>query len=329
MKSLKTILLFFTIQTIFLQAQNPVFEAYVSLSAEKIFLDQTVDIQLDLKFPDGYHTDMAVLQEHLMRNSSFNFFPFSLASEPITSRKSEQGTIQETFLFRLQPESPGTYMLSFLDIPFYLETSPQKTVKEIISPIFKLEVEMPSSALNEIQPASPLPLSGKLPIGLSPSNTRRTKALFFSADSLKKMEAEWRARQFPWKKMGAAILGLLAGLIVWVLTRDRQLAPLKHQKKIKESAKAFKSLEQAHLLEKGQLSFFMEQLSWVLKKYLEEQAGLQAEVLTTDELATHVASKEIQKFFLKVDLVKFAGYTPSLEECQQAEALVKACLKQP
>lgn len=323
----KIILLFFCMVTLFLQAQDPLLQASIRLIPEKISLDQTVDIQLNLKYPEGYHTDISTLQEHLMRNSSFDFFPFSFISEPKITKTSSHGTIQETILFTLQPEIPGTHKLSFLNIPLYKDTTPEKPVENLISGIFQVSVSMPSSSLNEIHFVPPLPLSGKLPINLSGSNKRATETLFFSAASLKKTEGELQARKFPWEKIGAAILCVLAGLIAWVMTRDKQITPITARKKIKESEKAFVSLKRAHLLEKGELSSFMEQLSDVLKKYLEEQSGLQAEVLTTDELVPHVASQKIQQFFLKSDLVKFAGYRPTLEECQQAEALVNTCLK--
>lgn len=294
--------------------------------SSKIALDQQVDITLLLTYPEGYHTDINVLIEHLFRNAALKSFPFVLNAPPAISKKTEKGTIQETIVFQLQPELPGKHTLTFYNIPLF-ENGSKKLADTYISDLFTLEVIVPSSSIETLRPSPPLSLSPRLPISLSQENAQIIEEAYYSSTALKESEEILKARTFPWNKIGAAFLGIFFGLILWMISLDKKSIPKADASKIKESEKAFKALKNAHLLENGQFPQFIDRLDFILKKHLQEKTGLKATLLTTDEILPHV-SEEMQKFFIQADQIKFARHMPSLEECQRAEKTVETFLNQ-
>jgi len=308
-------------------AEEPIFTARVEVASPRIYLDDPLDIHLNLVYPEGYHTDLNSLIEHLLRNSSFNPFPFNLRSLPTATKTATEGKVQETLIFPLQPEIPGTHALSFFTIPLIPDESSSKPIKYLMTDLFTIEVLMPPSTLNQITPMPPLDLSPQLPVQLSSKNKRKIKERHDSPSSMTDAQTSFKERTFPWEKIGTAFLGILFGLILWMILREKKIEPIRLLKPVNDSGQAFKALKQSHLLENKHFSKFIEQLEAILKQHLQEQKGMSAKVLTTDELMRYVSSSEIKKFFLKTDQIKFAGYTPTLEECLEAENFVRNYLR--
>jgi hypothetical protein len=304
-------------------AEDHIFTARVEVASPRLYLDQPLDIHLHLIYPEGYHTDPNTLVEHLLRNSSFNPFAFSLSRLPIASKTTTDGIIKETLTFPLQPEIPGTHTLSFFTVPLIPNDPSKNSVKSLTTDLFAIEVILPPSSLTQITPMPPLDLSSQLPVALSSKNRKKIKTMLNSPDALSEAQASFTERTFPWEKIGTGFLGILLGLIVWMIFRESKIEPLRPLKPANDSAQAFQALKHSHLLENKHFSLFIEQLDGILKQHLQEQKGMQARALTTDELLPHLTSSEIKQFFLKTDQIKFAGYTPTLEECQEAENFVR------
>ncbi|PJD95525.1 MAG: hypothetical protein CK425_08385 [Parachlamydia sp.] len=308
-------------------AEDQIFTARVEVASPRLYLDQPLDIQLHLIYPAGYHTDPNTLIAHLLRNSSFNPFAFSLRRLPTASKTTTDGLIKETLTFPLQPEIPGTHNLSFFTVPLLPDDPSKNSVKSLTTDLFAIEVISPLSSLTEITPMPPLDLSPQLPVALSSKNRRKIKAILDSSDALTVAQARLSERTFPWEKIGTAFLGILLGLIVWMILKESKTEPLRRLKLASNSIQALQTLKHSQLLESKHFALFIEQLDGILKQHLQEQKGMQARALTTAELLPYLTSSEIKQFFLKTDQIKFAGYTPTLEECQEAENFVRHYLQ--
>lgn len=307
------------------------FQAY-SLTVEikyphtPVALDQFATINLFLTYPEGHHTDINILIENLFRNAALNPFPFLLNAPPKSSKTQQNGIIQEMISFQLQPELPGKHVLTFYNIPLFEDAS-KRLVDTFVSDLFTIEVASSNPSNQDLIPSPPLSLSPRLPVSLSQENAQEIRQTFYTPDALRKSENILQERSFPWRKIGLGLLGLFFGLLGWMLTRDKKITPKIEGQKIKESEIAFKTLIRGQLLEKGKFSQFINQLDNILKKHVQEETGINATQLTTDEILPHV-SAEIGRFFVQADQVKFAKHQPTFEECQKAETMVDQLLHQ-
>lgn len=135
-----------------------------------------------------------------------------------------------------------------------------------------------------------------------------------------------------WKYVLYALLaiGVVAGLLYWFLWRQK---PLSEEDKIAllppyDRAKlALKKLDSSHYLEHENLKDYYSDLTFIIRKYLDEKVYDRALESTTDELITRLSllkegnqvdlSKEdiknLENILKRADLVKFAKSAPDVE----------------
>ena len=136
-----------------------------------------------------------------------------------------------------------------------------------------------------------------------------------------------------WLKYLLIVLGiliLLGFLLYWFIWRPK---PLTEEEKIAllppyDRAKlALKKLDESHYLENHQIKEYYSELTFALRKYLDEKVYDKALESTTDELVTRLnlmkdgnqfdlskeTIKNIESILKRADLVKFAKSTPDVE----------------
>ena len=136
-----------------------------------------------------------------------------------------------------------------------------------------------------------------------------------------------------WLKYLLIILGILilvAFLLYWFIWRPK---PLTEEEKIAllppyDRAKlALKKLDESHYLENQQIKEYYSELTFAIRKYLDEKVYDKALESTTDELVTRLnlmkdgnqfdlsneTIKNIESILKRADLVKFAKSTPDVE----------------
>ena len=126
---------------------------------------------------------------------------------------------------------------------------------------------------------------------------------------------------------GISAVFLLAGLGIFLMLRKRQKARLiAAELVVPPHEAAFAALDRLmaeNLIEKGQVKVFYQEISGILRRYIEARFGLRAPEQTTEEfldglktgLALDIRYQGLLKQFLThCDLVKFAAFSPSGED---------------
>ena len=135
----------------------------------------------------------------------------------------------------------------------------------------------------------------------------------------------------PYILAGLAIIGL-GVLGYWLFKRwqKRKHAPtstakpvqMPHEKALQE----LKALEDAQLWQKGHIKEYHDQLTDIIRAYLERILGIQAMELTTSEIMNELQGRaltphqkdQLQELFSMADMAKFARAQPSADENQKA-----------
>jgi hypothetical protein len=152
---------------------------------------------------------------------------------------------------------------------------------------------------------------------------------------------EWVAleRALGWGLGGLAVGSLLAWLVVRWVRRPRPTPPAPPPRVPWEVAlERLDEVRHAGLLETHRFSDFFDRVNDAVREYLGARFGFDGLESTTDEILAalrrvpHFALPvpELAGFLQQCDLVKFADWTPALEECQrtllQAEHIVRVTM---
>jgi hypothetical protein len=122
------------------------------------------------------------------------------------------------------------------------------------------------------------------------------------------------------------LLILVSALIIWLLSRRRQAAPVVRMPAHEIAYRQLEQLIAENLPEKGQIKEFYQRISDILRHYIENRFGLHAPEQTTEEFLAALGAdttlapshKTLLKHFLQhCDLVKFAKHEPTAEDIQQ------------
>ncbi|MBI4417627.1 MAG: DUF4381 family protein [Ignavibacteriales bacterium] len=101
---------------------------------------------------------------------------------------------------------------------------------------------------------------------------------------------------------------------------------------------ALKELEARRLWQQGKLKAYYSEITEILRRFFERRFGITALEMTSDEILRHLREKteagplvkEIDRFLLTADLVKFAKYVPSIAEndaeLQMAYSIVRGLI---
>lgn len=123
------------------------------------------------------------------------------------------------------------------------------------------------------------------------------------------------------------LLIFLTGALLYVLLRRKKnltiLSPLPHE----VAYEALQALRRKDLIKQGKVQDYYVELSNIIRRYLEHRFSDLISEMTTEECLLTIQDKKefsserrtlLRDFMSHCDLVKFAGYIPSLEEMERS-----------
>lgn len=135
---------------------------------------------------------------------------------------------------------------------------------------------------------------------------------------------------------GMLLVILITGMLIWYFYNRRQLQlqsqPLRKRPAHVIAYEKLAGIRNSQLLEKGRLKEYFAELSGCLRGYLENRFNLRAPWLSTEEFLEKAKSspalnkeqnKLLKNFLSLADLVKFAKYSSSPQEAEDAYQAVK------
>lgn len=177
-------------------------------------------------------------------------------------------------------------------------------------------------------PAGLLTFSTKVPIELNDAN----KQVLLSSNSYQAIRNEqvFREKNFPWEKLFLATIGILFFIALYNIPRSSiEAIPMKiktAQDRAKEKLEFLKSVSHENKEE------YYEQLSDILRSYIEDRYQIKALQKTTEEflntiqkdpLPIRFPEKTLSQFLMLSDRVKFAKERPNPKDCSEGYEIVK------
>jgi hypothetical protein len=272
--------------------------AHVRVDKTKINIAQTLTLQLEAAIEPGYELKMPTVEKVL---ENFGIVDW----DNLGDKLDEKNNVVKRYRYRLEPFVSGTYQIPAFTFEFYDVNSPEEKKYELMTEPIDIEV---ASLLGE------------------------QKAELKIADIEGVVEMPKKASY--WWIWILCIFVIAAAMVTWFILR---------RKKTKEIIRIFKpaheiayirlrALVGQKLVEAGKIKEFYEQISDILRHYIEHRFNLHAPERTTEEFLaelpeTNVLSEAVQErlaeFLRHCDLVKFAKYSPSAEQIQKTFDLVK------
>ncbi len=272
--------------------------AHVRVNKAKINIAQTILLELEAAIEPGYELKMPTVEKVL---ENFGIVDW----DNLGDKLDENNNVLKRYRYRLEPFLSGTYPIPAFTFEFYDVNSTEDKKYELATEPIDIEV---ASLLGE------------------------QKAELKIADI--EGVVEMPAKASYWWIWALCIVAIAAGVVTWFILR---------RKKTKEIIRIFKpaheiaynrlrALVGQKLVEAGKIKEFYEQISDILRHYIEHRFDLHAPERTTEEFlaelpATNVLSEADQErlaeFLTHCDLVKFAKYNPTSEQIQKTFDLVK------
>ncbi len=137
---------------------------------------------------------------------------------------------------------------------------------------------------------------------------------------------------FDWRPYGiaagvVAATGLLGVAFFYLLNRPRRQRVVPPRPAHEVALAALNRLRALHLVEEGRFEDYYVQLSFIVRRYLEERFHLRAPEMTTEEFLAAATGEGqlvpphrrlLAEFLSQADLVKFARHLPALKDTEAA-----------
>jgi hypothetical protein len=266
--------------------------------------------------------------DHLLRNASVsNLSPFKLVDfqEDIVP-SNDANSIHEKLTYTLEPQVPGNYGLTFLQIPF-LSEDPKVPPKYVISPIVDVDVVLPQ--IVEIQLDSEMAplatLSQREPIELATA----TRSYMMRDHSAHNLQA-FQSKVISWQPiLLVATFLLLTWLVRRVSSDKKNILPLVPQKQsaLMRAEGILNQLKGQSIEDSDLVEAFVVELTNSVRYSFEENYDIKASKETVEEMIENLEKRQqlpqdkreaVLNFLHTTEQIKFADYHPSLEECEAA-----------
>lgn len=314
-----------------LSAENaPVFSAEVRLYPESITIDERFNVALTLHYPPTHRPETLLLTQHLLGTDKMTDQPFSLVSQEVipATASPQANSLTSTFIYTLEPWQEGSLPVSFRYIRFLPMDPAKDKVVDIWTPLLTVQVDAAKKKDGKfIFTWLLLPSPGTPFLELNP--TLRQKMMEVSEHQ--QNNAIFAQRPFPWGIfLSVGVLLIVAWLMRGLLRRlihkwlSQVVKPVDYQR---EALKKLQELEAQQLPRARLFEKYYILLTAIVREYIENRYEVKAPEHTTEEFlqetSTHPllgqATRERLALFLeKADLVKFARYSTSEEECTEA-----------
>ena len=275
----------------------------VDASRSAITVADRLEMKITLLAPAGYEGELPdKLPESKDKTSAFSVVEAGAPSVEMPEDSqtcARQVRIRRTYV--LEPFLAGAYTIPSMPVRFWKAGDQEKTNQTISTPA--IPVTVTSVLPDKSDGAGVRPHDIRPPVSLPPSI------------------AIW-----IWTAVCVAGL-LLAGLGGFLIIRRRRNARLINAEMvIPPHEAAFSALDQlmaAQLIEKGEIKVFYQEISGILRRYIEARFGLRAPEQTTEEFLDGLKTGAaldiryqglLKQFLTHCDLVKFAAHLPSGED---------------
>jgi hypothetical protein len=267
--------------------------AVFKLDNQKPNIAERIRLTLEVTAPEEYDATMPSVGEKLGQ-----FRVVDCRSTPPVLVGGSQ--IRQIRTYILEPFLPGEYSMPPMKVAFRPRGGQESDKQELETDEIKIQVKsvLPdngdSARIHEISPPVDVPAA-------------RSQWFWFAMAG------------------GLAVVGLISGGIYWYHRRPPGIALETVISAHELALQALEQLSAGDFLEKGEIKQFYQQVSEILRYYLENRFGLHAPEQTTDEflfiLTTNDALEPRHKRLLRnvlkhCDLVKFAEHQPCREDIQ-------------
>ena len=272
--------------------------AHILLGKSKITIAETVLLRIEATVEQGYEVDMPKVAEVL---KNFDI----VDQENLGSSLDEKNNVVQIRQYRLEPLLPGQYQIPSFTFYFYDANSTGAAKYELVTEAIDVEVtsllgsEAENPAIADIEDVVQMPPE----------------------------------RSYWWIWMVGTVI-VAGGIIFWLRARKKRLAGLvriftpAHE----IAYERLRKLMAKKLLEAGKIKQFYEEISDILRHYIEHRFDLRAPERTTEEflaelqyaeLLSDMQKSDLAKFLKNCDLVKFAKHKPASEQIQQTFDMVE------
>jgi hypothetical protein len=271
---------------------------HVRVDKSKLTIAETLLLEFEAVIEPGYEVRMPKVDKVL---ENFGIIDWN----NLGNKLDENNNVASTYRYRLEPFLSGKYELPAFTFEFYDVNNVEDQKYELSSEPIEVEV---TSLLDEQR--------GELVI----EDIEDVVAM------PKKASLWW-----VWLLIIAFVSAIVTG---WILLRRKRVAKLiRIFKPAHEIAyDRLQALVKENLVEAGKIKEFYEQISSILRHYIEHRFDLRAPERTTEEFLTELKNTDIlsvsdkqslEEFLTHCDLVKFAKHSPTNEQIQRTFDLVK------
>ena len=261
----------------------------LNISETEISIAQSLSVFLEAIAPQDYQLEYPSISE------SFSDFSITDYLMP-TPQLSENGILHHSRSYVLEPFLSGEYTILPIKITFKKEDESEP--HELLTD--EIEITVQSLLPEDMQELTIKDIYGPI----AAFQSRRGWILYFGIP-----------------------LAVLCGVFIFLILRrkKRKISATVMVPPDERALQRLRELLQNQLVEKGHVKIFYQELSDILRRYIEEKFGLHAPEQTTEEflndVRTHDALKKadqelLSQFLFHCDLVKFAEYAPSTREIE-------------
>ena len=271
---------------------------HVLVDKAKINIAQTLTLQLEAAIETDYELKMPTVEKVL---ENFGIVDW----DNLGDKLDENNNVVKRYRYRLEPFVSGTYPIPAFTFEFYDVNSPEDKKYELTTEPIDIEV---TSLLGE----------------------QRAELKIADIEGV----VEMPSKASYWWVWILCIIVITAGVVTWLfLRRKRTKEIIRIFKPAHEIAyNRLRALVERKLVEAGKIKEFYEQISDILRHYIEHRFNLHAPERTTEEFLAELPTTKVlsgtdqerlAELLTHCDLVKFAKYSPTTEQIQKTFDLVK------
>ena len=272
---------------------------HVRADKAQMTIAETVLLELEAAIETGFEVKMPKVDKVL---ENFGIVDW----DNLGDKLDENNNVVRTYQYRLEPFLSGTFAIPAFTFEFYDINSPEEDKYELTTEPVDVEV---TSLLGE----------------------QRAELVIADIEDVVRMPK----KNSYWWLWALSVVGLVAVSVgVWThLRRKRQAELIRIFRPAHEIAyERLRALVKEDLVKAGKIKKFYEQISDILRHYIEHRFNLRAPERTTEEFLIELATAEVLgaadkedlgEFLKHCDLVKFAMHNPTTEQIQKTFDLVK------
>ena len=271
--------------------------AHVRIDKPKINIAQTITLELEAAIEPGYEVQMPKIDEVL---ENFGILDW----DNLGDKLDENNNVVSTYQYRLEPFLSGTFPIPAFTFEFYDVNNPQENQHELTTEPIDIEV---ASLLGE----------------------EKTDLKIADIEGVVEMPKQ---ASYLWLWILLIVI-IVAGIAWFFLKRKRTEEIVRIFMPAHEIAyNRLRALIKRDLVKAGKIKEFYENISDILRHYIEHRFNLKAPERTTEEFLAELTTANIlsepdqnslAEFLSHCDLVKFAKYDPTSEQIQRTFDLVK------